>query len=105
MIKGLEGIRINVYPTQGNLEPALAQLEKVKSVLQADDWEPIVQVKESGEEVQIFMKTHNDVMQGLAVMAVNAEEAVFLNILGEIDPAKVGAVMSQLNVDVDVASE
>lgn len=105
MIKGLDGIRINVYPTQGNLAPAIAQLEKVKSLLQADDWEPVVQVKESDEQVQIFMKTENDVMQGLAVMAVNDEEAVFLNILGEIDPAKVGAVMNQLNVDVDVDSE
>lgn len=80
-------------------------MEKVKSLLQADDWEPVVQVKESDEQVQIFMKTENDVMQGLAVMAVNDEEAVFLNILGEIDPAKVGAVMNQLNVDVDVDSE
>ncbi len=100
MIRGLDGVRINVYDTGGNVDPALEQVAKVRAMLEKDDWEPIVQVKESGEEVQIFVKADEEKMQGLTIMAVDGEEAVFLNILGEMDPAKLGQVMKQLNVDV-----
>ena len=105
LMQGLVGVRVSVYPTGGNLSPALEQVAKVRSLLESRNWEPIVQVKETDEEVQIFVKANETVMEGIAVMAVNAEEIVFLNILGEIDPAKVGAVMERLNVDVDLDEE
>ncbi|MEP5569401.1 MAG: DUF4252 domain-containing protein [Halioglobus sp.] len=105
MIRNLEGVRIKVYPTDGNLEPALDQVKKAKSSLQAAQWEPVVQVNEAKEQVQIFMKTSGENVEGLTVMAVDAEEAVFINILGVIDPAQLGKVMDTLNVDVDMGAE
>jgi hypothetical protein len=48
------------------------------------------------------MKADGEGMQGLTVMAVDANEAVFLNILGSIDPNKLGEVMDQFDVDMDV---
>jgi hypothetical protein len=100
LMESLAGVRISVYPTAGNTEPGLEQIARVKKVLQAESWEPVVQVRETNEEVQIFMKTDEGGMQGLAVMAVDEEEAVFINIIGELDPAQLGKVMEQLNVDV-----
>ena len=105
MIRNLEGIRIKVYPTDGNLQPALDKVSQARASLQAAHWEPVVQVNDADEQVQIFMKTNEDKVEGLTVMAVNAEEAVFLNILGVIDPAQIGKVMDKLNVDVDVDTE
>jgi hypothetical protein len=104
LMKGLKGVRINVYNTSGEVEPAMEQVARVRSVLQAENWEPIVQVKEIGEEVQVFIKAGQtgETMEGLTVMAVNGEEAVFVNLMGTIDPAKLGQVMEQLDVDVDV---
>lgn len=105
MMQGLEGVRINIYETAGNTEPALAQMNRAKAALQAEQWQPIIQVKEQGEDVQMFTRLDGDIMQGMAIMVVNSEEAVFLNILGNIDPAQVGKVMQQLNVDVDVNAQ
>lgn len=102
LMESLEGVRVNIYPTGGQQGPARAQIAKATSALQAENWEPVVQVKEDGEEVQIFMKADDTGMQGLTVMAVDGEEAVFLNILGDIDPSQLGKVMKQLDVDVDV---
>jgi hypothetical protein len=105
MMKDLEGVRINVYDTGGNQAPALAQMGEAKAALEAAQWQPFVQVQEEGENVQMFTKVEGDKMQGMAIMVVNEEEAVFLNILGEIDPAQVGRVVDQLNVGVDVGGE
>lgn len=105
MMRDLEGVRINIYDTGGNTAPALAQMGQARAALEASDWLPFVQVREQGEDVQMFTKVSGDKMQGMAIMVVNAEEAVFLNILGEIDPAHVSRVVEQLNVGVDVDGE
>ncbi len=105
LMSNLEGVRINVYSTSGQIDPAVEQIARVKELLSKAAWEPIVQVKESDKEVQIFIKTDETGMQGLTVMTVDAEEAVFINILGEMDPSKLGVVLGQLNADVDVDVE
>jgi len=102
LMEGLKGVRINIYSTEGQTAPAMEQLQNVKSMLNAQNWEPIVQVNEEGENVQIFMKADGEGMQGLIVMAVDANEAVFLNILGSIDPDKLGQVMDKFDVDMDI---
>ena len=66
------------------------------------DWEPIVQVKKTDEEVQIFMKLDGEAVQGLVVMAVDGDEAVFINIIGMIDPSQLSEVMDQFDVKVDL---
>ena len=102
IMQGLEAVRINVYSTEGQPGPALEQLTRVKGLLLNQDWEPVVQVKETDEEVQIFTKIDGEGMQGLVVMAVNGDEAVFINIIGVIDPSDLAEVLNKFDVDVDV---
>lgn len=101
LMRNLEGVRVNVYDTAGMMTPALEQIAAVKTLLQKESWQPVIQVKEAGEEVQIFMKGDDQGMQGLTVMTVNEEEAVFINILGEINPDQLDEVMSNLNINVN----
>jgi hypothetical protein len=105
LMQNLDGVRVNVYSTAGQAGAAIDRIASVKKILLADTWEPIVQVKESAEEVQIFVKTDAEQMQGLTVMTANEEEAVFINILGAMDPAHLQVVMDQLNTNVDIGSE
>ena len=100
LISKLKGIRVQIFSMDEDTDVAIDQFSKTRKNLKSSGWEPIVQVKENGEEVQIFVKADEEKMQGLTIMAVDGEEAVFLNILGEMDPAKLGQVMKQLNVDV-----
>ena len=47
-------------------------------------------------------------MDGLVVMVINnsessnEREAVFINIVGEIDPAQINKVTESLNIDIDL---
>ena len=76
-------------------------MNAVKSDLQSDDWEPVVQVNDGGEHVQIFLKINGDVIDGLVLMAVDSEEAVFINVLGSLDPMQLSQVMENFDVDID----
>jgi len=101
LLEKLKGVRINVYTVDGNPDAALQKVSQVKSMLQSAKWEPIVQVNEDGEQAQIFIKLVGDNMEGLTVMAVDEEEAVFINIIGQLDPAQLSQVMDNFDIDID----
>ena len=100
IVEGLEGVRINVYSTGGEVAPAIDQLQNAKNMLSNQNWEPIIQVNEDRQNVQVFIKANGEGVQGLTVMAVDADDAVFVNILGSIDPENLGAIMDQFDVDL-----
>ena len=100
ILEGLEGVRINVYSTGGEVAPAIDQLQNAKNMLSNQNWEPIIQVNEDRQNVQVFIKANGEGVQGLTVMAVDADDAVFVNILGSIDPENLGAIMDQFDVDL-----
>ena len=100
LISKLKGIRVQMYATDENAGAAKEQFNKVKGNLKSSGWEPIVQVNEDDEQVQIFMKMDGENMEGLTVMVVDDEEAVFVNIIGQLNPAELGKVMESLDVNV-----
>ena len=100
VLEGLEGVRINVYSTGGEVAPSIDQLQNAKNMLSNQNWEPIIQVNEDRQNVQVFIKANGEGVQGLTVMAVDADDAVFVNILGSIDPENLGAIMDQFDVDL-----
>lgn len=101
VLGGLLGVRINVYLTAGDPEPALDQVKQVKDLLRSENWEPFVQVRESKETVDMYLKTDAEGVQGMLVMSVDASEAVFINILGSISPDALDGVMNQLDTSIN----
>jgi hypothetical protein len=108
LIKKLKAVRVQIYNMTDNDQPALDLIAKVSKDIQNKNWLPIVSVNEKGEKVRIFTKITDDVMDGLMVMVVNnsdsreVREAVFINIVGEIDPAQINKVTKSLNIDIDL---
>lgn len=97
----LKGVRVSTYATNGNAATAIDELTSVKSSLQSANWVPVVQVNNEGEQVQIFLKLNGELIDGLVLMAVDSEEAVFINVLGNIDPMQLSQVMEKFDVDID----
>lgn len=102
----IENITVRVYQLDSNADKALALVDKTTKALKKDKWEPIISVSESGSKMRIFSKTQNNVMDGLVVMVVGQEpkegklggEAVFINIVGQIDPARIGELTAALDI-------
>ncbi|HSM68889.1 MAG TPA: DUF4252 domain-containing protein [Xanthomonadales bacterium] len=101
----LQGVRVSVYATGGDAAAALDQVSRVKKNLSALQWSPVVQVNEEGQQVQIFMKMEGEVMDGLTLMAVDGEEAVFINVIGQLDPEELSQLMGRFDVDLDESLE
>jgi hypothetical protein len=101
LFNSLRGVRVNIYNTDGESDAAFNKITEVTSLLQNSTWEPVVRVNEDDEQVQIFLKMDGDAVQGLTLMAVDDEEAVFINVIGNINPRDLGKIVNNFDVDVD----
>ena len=102
MISKLKGIRVQIYSLDENVDAARDQFSKTKSGLKSSGWEPIVQVNEDDEQVLVYMKAVDGNMEGMTVMVVDEEEAVFVNVIGQLNPAELAQVMDKFDVNVDL---
>jgi hypothetical protein len=102
LISKLKGIRVQIYSTDEKVDVAMNQFSQVKGHLKSSGWEPIVQINEDDEQVLVYMKMENGNMEGMTVMVVDEEEAVFVNIIGQLNPAELGKVMESFDVDVEL---
>lgn len=107
ILASLESIKVRVYNLNGELEKANLTIDSVSKELRADNWETLVTVNdnEDNQKVRIFSKSTNDVIDGVVVMVVSPEkeagEAVFINIVGEIDPNKIAKITDNLDIDIN----
>ena len=103
MLSQLKGVRVFGYPIEDDPTVARQKFGEVKSNLRSKGWEPVVQVNEDDEQVLIYMKMEGGSMEGMTVMKVDDEEVMFINIIGQIDPRKLGEMMDNFDVDIDDA--
>jgi hypothetical protein len=107
ILSKLEFIKVRVYNLNGKLEKANSTIDRVSSELRADKWETLVTVNdnEENQKVRVFSKSTSNVIDGVVVMVVSPEkeggEAIFINIVGQIDPEQIGKVAKTLNVDIN----
>jgi len=100
LISKLKGIRVQIYSLGENLDAARNQFSDTKSQLKSSGWEPIVQINEDDEQVLVYMKAVDGNMEGMTVMVVDDEEAVFVNVIGQLNPEELGRVMDKFDVNV-----
>lgn len=95
-------IKVDVFEIERNQFNSVKKImERVSKKLSDKKWERMVRVRERGEEyVEIYsLFGKNDEMTGLVVMALEEnDEAVFVNIVGRIDPSQLGKLSSKFNI-------
>jgi len=107
ILSKIDDITVRVYNVGTDTTVALKEIDTLTQMLQKDRWQPFVSVNEEKQKVRIFGKSTNGVMDGLVVMVVGAadgnaqpgeNQAVFINIVGQIDPSQVAKVTRALNI-------
>jgi hypothetical protein len=87
LIAGLEGIYIKSFEFKKAGEWTDADLEAIRKQLRTPEWSKIVGVKsgQEGEIDEIYMRTEEKKINGVAVIAAEAKEITVVNIVGPID--------------------
>jgi hypothetical protein len=93
-------VRVNTFSLDHAIGEDLKQkILKIESELNKKKWEKVVRVKERDELANVYLKMQNDEIVGLVVMAIEqGQEAVFVNIVGEIDMDAIGRLGRKFDV-------
>ena len=98
-IEGLKGVRVRVYENIGDSAKVVGQfVEDTSRKLESDGWQRTVYVHDGDDKVRIYMKPGDPKaakpeIAGVTVMVVDDSDAVFINVIGPLDPAQFGKLM------------
>jgi len=99
LLQNLQLIKVDVFDIdQTELDEVKSIIQSTSKELESKNWENIVRVKEKNEQVEIFTNFTNDQLSGFVIMVVNNKEAVFVNIIGNIDPEQLGKLGGKFNI-------
>jgi hypothetical protein len=100
LLRSLDGVRIRIYRIDGDAARVAGRISRMSLRLQADGWQPVLLLREQQEEVHMLLKERNGSICGMTVLAADGEaEAVVINLMGDIQPARFGDVMLALDID------
>jgi len=88
LVAGLKGIYVKSYEFENSGEYDERDLEPLRAQLKAPGWTRIVGVKSkrSGDNADVFIKSDNGGITGLAVISAEPRELTIVQIIGAIQP-------------------
>jgi hypothetical protein len=87
LLNGITGIYVKSYEFKNDGAWSAADLDRVRNQLRAPQWSRIVGVtsKEDGENAEVYVRSENQKMTGVAIVVSEAKELTVVNIVGSID--------------------
>jgi hypothetical protein len=102
VLNGLKSIYIRSFKFAADHQYSTADIEAIRSQLSAPGWNALAQIHQHGEQAQenvdIYVSTDHEVVNGLVVIASGPRELTIVNLVGSVDPAKLGKLSGRLGL-------
>lgn len=99
-LRSIQAYIVGLGDQQEKIDRALRLASDVESKLRRQGWESLVTVREKQSKVNVMTLSEGDTVEGLVVVAVDPAEgrAVFVNIAGSINLARLGELATVIDV-------
>ncbi|MDP5072230.1 MAG: DUF4252 domain-containing protein [Congregibacter sp.] len=88
LLQSLDGVRVRVFQLDPDTD--FLSLSEKLGIATSDafdeSWSPVVRIADLDSRVQVFIKEKNQTILGLAIVSIDNQEIVFVNVMGEISP-------------------
>jgi hypothetical protein len=101
LLQNLLLIQVNVFSVkEQQIGDVNAIIQNASKTLTSRRWERMVRVQDQGEHVEVYTQFGDTgALTGLVVMALGKnQEAVFVNIVGTLDPEQLGKLSAKFNI-------
>lgn len=100
LLRKLKGVFVRGYsPSSSQISNIERHTSELRKRLESRGWETVTRVRENDERVDMFVRIIDDNISGLMVMAISEDETIFLNVVGDIDPAEIGRIGSRFQIE------
>jgi hypothetical protein len=100
LLVGIEGIYIRHFEFKRDGEWTPADMEGVRGQLKTPEWSRILGYKsaEDGENAEVYIRTENKKVSGVAILSTGTREFTVVNIMGAIDLDSLAALSGHLGL-------
>ncbi|WP_086933053.1 DUF4252 domain-containing protein [Agarilytica rhodophyticola] len=98
-LKKILGLRVTIYNVHKNAPTINQHIQESVNQLKQDGWVQTVSINEGVEKNVVMVKFGEDLIEGFSVMSIDQEEAVFVNIIGDLDPKFFDQLINQVNAN------
>ncbi len=104
LISALKGVYVKGVEFDKEGEYTESDVETVRSQLRSPGWEKIVGVrsKRDGQNVEVYLMINNAVIDGVGILVFEPKELFVVNVVGPIDPEKIGQLRGQFGIPKDL---
>lgn len=102
LIAGLQRVRVHVIGVdEANRADLVRRVAEARTALAGAGWLRVVTVRESNEDVDIYVKTRGaELIDGVVVTVLgHDDEAVFINVVGNIKPEQIALLGERFGID------
>ena len=100
MLRSLDGVRVKTYDIVHGQERVAHRIDKMTAKLRRRGWQTVITVQEGDERTHVLVKMDGPNIAGLTVIALDEQEAVIVNVMGNLSPEMFSGTMAALEVDV-----
>lgn len=99
-MSGLEGVYVRNFTFAHDHDYSRADVDAILKQLHAPIWRPMVTVHEAStnEDVRIYLCRDNGHTKGMVIVAAEPRELTIVNLVGDIDPAKLAQLGGRFGV-------
>ena len=97
VLQDLQGVQLRVYEVENNRQVFEQAIDDSMVSLRQDDWQTLLTAREDNKRIVVMQSGDDGLISGLAVLVSTPEEAVFLNLVGHIDPESIATIADSLN--------
>ncbi len=102
LLGGLTGLRVTVYEDV-DAEAVRPHAADLATRLTGQGWEAAMNVRDDSTHVDMLMRTGDNRIRGLALIVTEASgSAVFINVVGDLDPAAMGRLISGTGMNLNI---
>jgi hypothetical protein len=94
----LKGVYIRAYEFNRPGAFSRADLQPVRDQLKAPQWTRIVEIQEDNEEVGVWLFREGDKTTGIAILVMEQDELVVVNLVGMINPQELSRLSGQFGI-------
>jgi hypothetical protein len=98
VVEGLKGIYVKSFEFDKPGQYSMADVESVRSQLQAPTWSRVVNVRDGNELTEVYFKSENGQISGLMLIAAEPQELTLVHIVGPIRPDQLKALSGHFGI-------
>jgi hypothetical protein len=92
VLQDLQGVQLRIYEVENNRQVFEQAIDASMASLKLNDWQTLLSVREDDKHVVVMQAESEDLISGLSVLVSTPENAVFMNLMGQLNPESIALI-------------